>query len=97
MLIFRVECVPPADGTALTTGVPGLHFSPARRKCRSCGRRAGLHMYATPAPDLPRFPSRSDARTIQWEFLRPTENRARSPDADRSGRAPVLREFSRAD
>src|SRR5436190_11686 len=59
--------------------------------------RPGEQLPGTPAPDLPGFPNRSDARTIQLEFRCPTDNHARSPCGSRSGRGPVPRVFSRAD
>src|SRR5712691_2535742 len=72
----------PADAIAMAwqaaaaTTIPGSDFSLAPRTRRDCETRAVLRRCATLVPELPSFPSRSGAKTIQLEFLRPTDNRA---------------------
>src|SRR5215471_16915095 len=79
------------------TAIPGLNASRIPVKFRDCGMRGGLRRCATPVPDLPSLAGLSDARIVQLEFLRPTDNRAQSLCGNQLGRGPVLREFSRAD
>src|SRR2546426_1049575 len=78
---------------AATTGVPGSGSSLAPRTRQVCETRAVLRRCVTLVPELPSFPRRSGSKTIHLVFLRPTDNRAQSPGADRWGRGLVPREF----